>query len=185
VESARLILRGPNVSLRPYREDEAEALLEHWLSSAWRVGGTSDRAAMRRRLRQRIARSGRLAAGRLELAIDVDGRIVGDIEARHPQGALPPGVYEIGIEIHAESSRGRGHGTEAVRLMTGHLFDAHEAARVQASTAVWNGPMRAVLRRLGFVEEGILQAFMPTAEGRDDYVLYAVTAESWRSGQNT
>jgi RimJ/RimL family protein N-acetyltransferase len=39
--------------------------------------------------------------------------------------------------------------------------------------------MRAVFRRLGFVEEGILHAFMPTATGRDDFVLYAVTAEAW------
>ena len=175
-----LVIRGDRVSLRPYREEEAEQLLEHRLSSTWRVGGTSDRAAARRRLRQRIARSGRLAGGRLELAIDVDGRVVGDVEARHPPGALPPGVFEIGIEIHDQAHRGRGYGSEAITLISQHLFDEHDAARVQASTAVWNAPMRAVFRRLGFVEEGVLHAFMPTATGRDDFVLYAVTADAWR-----
>jgi len=175
-----LVIRGDRISLRPYRDEEAEQLLEHWLSSTWRVGGTADRASARRRLRQRIARSGRLAGGRLELAIDVDGRVVGDVEARHPPGALPPGVFEIGIEIHDEAERGHGYGSEAITLIAAHLFDEHDAARVQASTAVWNAPMRAVFRRLGFVEEGVLHAFMPTASGRDDFVLYAVTADAWR-----
>ena len=45
---------------------------------------------------------------------------------------------------------------EATRLLVDHLFDAEEAARVQAATAEWNEPMRAVLRRLGFAEEGVL-----------------------------
>ena len=170
-----VVIRGDRVALRPYRPEEAEQLLEHWLSSTWRVGGTADRAAARRRLRQRIARSGRLAGGRLELAIDVDGRVVGDVEARHPPGALPPGVFEIGIEIHEAAERGRGYGSEAITLIAQHLFDVHAAERVQASTAVWNEPMRAVFRRLGFVEEGVMHAFMPTETGRDDFVLYAIT----------
>jgi RimJ/RimL family protein N-acetyltransferase len=170
-----VVIRGDRVSLRPYRPEEAEQLLEHWLSSTWRVGGTADRAAARRRLRQRIARSGRLAGGRLELAIDVDGSVVGDVEARHPPGALPPGVFEIGIEIHDAAERGRGYGSEAITLIAQHLFDMHAAERVQASTAVWNEPMRAVFRRLGFAEEGVMRSFMPTETGRDDFVLYAIT----------
>ena len=41
--------------------------------------------------------------------------------------------------------------------------------------------MRRVLERLGFVEEGVLRAFMPSADqGREDYVMYAVTEPAWR-----
>src|SRR4051812_48322081 len=172
-------IRGERVVLRPYRPDEADELLAHWLASPWRVGGGADAATARRRLRRRIARSGAFADGRLELAVDLDGRVVGDIEARHPPGAMPPGVYEIGIELYAEETRGQGVGSEAVELFTSHLFDVHAAGRVQATTAVTNGPMRAVLERLGFAEEGVLRAYMPTDAGREDYVMYAVTAEAW------
>ena len=49
----------------------------------------------------------------------------------------------------------------------------------RAATAEWNEPMRAVLRRLGFAEEGVLRAFFPAAEGRDDYVMYSLTRDEW------
>jgi ribosomal-protein-alanine N-acetyltransferase len=172
-------IRGRRVLLRAYRPEEAEPLLEHWLTSRWRVGSQSDRATTRRRLKRRIERSGRFAEGRLEFAIDVEGDLIGDVEGRHPPGSMPPGVYEIGIEIYREGSRSNGYGSEAVGLLTRHLFEAHEAGRVQASTAVWNGPMRRVLENLGFTEEGVLRAFMPAEQGRDDYVMYAVTREDW------
>ena len=172
-------IRGSRVVLRPYRPEEADELLVHWLASPWRVGGGADAATARRRLRRRIARSGAFADGRLELAVDVDGRVVGDIEARHPPGAMPPGVYEIGIELYSEETRGRGVGSEAVELFTSHLFEVHAAGRVQATTAVTNAPMRGVLERLGFAEEGVLRAYMPADGGREDYVMYAVTADGW------
>jgi RimJ/RimL family protein N-acetyltransferase len=37
-----------------------------------------------------------------------------------------------------------------------------------------------VLERLGFAEEGVLRAYMPSEGGREDYVMYAVTADGWR-----
>jgi RimJ/RimL family protein N-acetyltransferase len=174
-------IRGRRVVLRPYLPDEADELLEHWLASPWRVGGSKDRATARRSLRRRIVRSGAFVDGRLELAVDLDGKVVGDIEARHPPGSMPPGVYELGIELYAPETRGRGVGSEAVELLTTHLFDEYAAGRVQATTAVTNAPMRRLLERLDFVEEGVLRAFMPTENGREDYVMYAVTAAAWRS----
>ena len=95
--------------------------------------------------------------------------------------ALPPGVFELGIALFATGSRGRGFGTEAVRLLAAHLFREFGAERVQASTDVANGAMRRVLEKLGFVEEGVMRGFMPAEEGRADYVLYGVTKSEWRS----
>ena len=37
--------------------------------------------------------------GFLHLAIEADGRLVGDIQARAPQNGFPPGVCEIGITL--------------------------------------------------------------------------------------
>ena len=146
------------------------------------VAGTLDDAAVStgaiERLRRRIERSGHFVDGHLDLGVEVAGELVGDISARQPVAALPQGVFELGIAL-LESRRGRGYGTDAIRVLTQHLFDALEAERVQASTDVENAAMRRVFEKLGFVEEGVMRGFMPAAGGRADYVLYGVTKEEW------
>jgi RimJ/RimL family protein N-acetyltransferase len=176
---AGLVLRGERVVLRPLRPEEFDAVRAAQDGPSY--GGGPPDAASDERLRARIARSGRDEDGWLDLAIEVDGRLVGDIGARHPYGAVPPGVYELGVSIFAEADRGRGVGREAVELLTDHLF-ADGAERVQATTPVANAAMRGVLRRLGFAEEGVLRAFLPDRSGgRLDAVMCAVTRDAWRS----
>ena len=83
--------------------------------------------------------------------------------------------------MFATETRGRGYGTEAVRLLTAHLFSAGGAERVQGSTDVANVAMRRVFEQLGFVEEGVMRGFMPSDGGRADYVLYGVTKKEWEA----
>jgi len=134
-------------------------------------------------MRRRIANSGRLVGGWLDLAIDAEGSLVGEIDARHPPRAMPPGVFELGIALFDEEVRGRGYGTEAIALLTAHLFAELGAERVQASTAVDNSAMRRVFEKLGFAKEGVMRSYMPAGESRDDYVLYAVTRADWTAGR--
>ncbi len=172
------------VSLRPFRPEDFDAM---W--AARHVGSvrarTEDDGVMQRRLRARIERSGRFVEGRIDLAIELDGRLVGGIEARQPREGLPRGAYELGISLFAEADRGQKVGTRAVELMTERLFADPETARVQASTWVENAAMRRLLERLGFALEGVLRSFMPRPEGgRDDYALYAVTREDWEARES-
>ena len=125
-----LVLRGDRVVLRPYRTDELDKAFGQAEEATSRVGGTLSKKAVARR----IACSGRFVDGRLDLAVEVDGALSGSIEARAPEGALPPGVCELGIELVA-AVRGRGVGTEAVGLLAGYLL-GHGYPRVQASTDV-------------------------------------------------
>jgi ribosomal-protein-alanine N-acetyltransferase len=169
-----VVLRGRRVTLRPIRADELDVVYAGLLAHA----GDTPFRPNRARLRRRIEQSGLLTRGRLMLGIDVDGRLVGDIAARQSPDALPPGVFDVGIDLFDPADRGRGYGTEAVALLTDHLFAELGAARVQGSTEVSNTAMRRVFERLGFVEEGVMRAFMPRADGaRDDYVLYARTID--------
>lgn len=169
--SDRVVLHGARVTLRPFRAEEHEQLVRLYRESAAFVGTVDEQA-----LRRRIANSGRLIGGRLDLAIDVEAALVGNVDARHPPGALPPGVFELGIELFADV-RGRGYGSEAIDLLTSHLFDEFGAGRVQASTSLGNEAMRRVFTKLGFREEGVMRAFMPSDDGRrDDFVLYARVA---------
>jgi RimJ/RimL family protein N-acetyltransferase len=171
-------LEGRRVILRPLRLDELDAVLtaRGRLGIGLQFGGAPQGA----RLRRRLARSGQLARGHLDLAVEVDGRLIGEIQARgRPAQTLPPAVFELGILLYDPADRGRGFGKDAVALLTGWLFEQAGAARVQAGTAVGNAAMRRVLERLGFACEGVMRGFMPEGTGRTDFALYAVTRPDW------
>ena len=154
--------------LRAVRTNEFDQLYEARVQSAtWRGPVDSDA------FRERMADSGEWCDGRLDLAIESGGRLAGIIGARAMASFSPPGVCELGIELF-DDVRGKGVGTEAVQLITEWLLE-NDYPRVQATTDVRNAPMRRVLEKVGFEEEGILRAFMPDGEGRADYVLYAIT----------
>ena len=172
-------LSGPRVTVRPF---QAEEFPQVWAASQLRRSGpsrTDSRAADR--LRHRIGRSGRLTLGMLDLALEVDGRLIGDVQARHPRNAMPAGVFELGIEIYEDDDHGKAYGREALRLLTGWLFEKAAAERVQAGTAITNVAMRRVLERLGFSFEGVMRGFMAGPSGREDYALYGVTRSDWES----
>ena len=167
------------VTLRAFRPDEIDLV---WEARKRRASPTSPiTPGSRRAIQRQIERSGRVYDGFLRLAVDVDGALVGEIDARCPASAFPPGVFEIGIELYDDEDRGRGYGTEALRQLVERLFAREGAGRVQASTAADNTAMRRVLEKLGFVYEGTLRGFMPSDEGRDDYVLYAMTRRDWEA----
>ena len=160
--------------LRPFEPSEVDAVIAAW--RAWDGETGHPRPAPDRdQVARRLAGSGSFVDGRLEFAIEAGERLVGDIGARAPEGAFPPEVYELGITIHQAADRGRGYGTDAIQLLTEHLFDEHAAERVQASTALWNQASRRAFARAGFREEGVMRAFMPASGDRDDYVLLATT----------
>jgi RimJ/RimL family protein N-acetyltransferase len=156
------------VVLRPLRLDELDRLHEERLRSDTTVG-SADRDA----LRVRVEHSGDWFDGRLDVGIEVDGRLVGVLDVRAPSRFVPPGVCELGIELFP-GERGRGVGTDAVRAVTEWLLE-HGFPRVQASTDLRNTPMRRVFERLGWDFEGTMRAFMPDGAGRADYALYALT----------
>jgi RimJ/RimL family protein N-acetyltransferase len=165
------------VLLRPFRPDELDLV---WAARKRGEGPIPLRPGERERLRRRLAHSGVLHRGFLRLGIEAEGRLVGEIDARCPPEALPPGVFELGIELYEAADRGRGYGAAAVALLVERLFAEEGAARVQASTPLENVAMRRALDRTGFAFEGMLRAFMPASEGREDYALYALTREDWK-----
>ena len=169
-------LTGDRVTLRPFRSDELETV--------WRArldyhgpGPVPDRKTLARR----VAKSGRLVDGWLYFAIESEGRLIGEIDARTSRALLPPGMYEIGIDLFDDGDRGKGLGTDAIAVLLDHMFVEHDAERIQASTAVDNAAMRAVLMKLGFSFEGVMRYFMPGADGRVDFALYAITRPDWET----
>jgi len=179
-----VVLRGSTVTLRPFRLEEVDRLVDVRASAPPDDGVHHSGPPDRERLRERVASSGRWSEDGnvgLWLAIEAGGRLAGEIQARSPRGGLPPGVFELGVELWEEGDRGQGLGSAAVAELTGYLFREEGAQRVQISTDVDNVPMRRVAERLGFGFEGVLRGFMPTADGPRDHTMYGMTRTDWEN----
>jgi RimJ/RimL family protein N-acetyltransferase len=160
-------IEGTRVTLRPFGPQELEI---------WFAGTRTDDPRLqpggpppRERLQERVRRSGRFHGGWLDLAIDIDGRAIGQIGTYEPPGEpLPPGVFQFGIQLFEPGDRRRGHGSQAIALLTQWLFDHAGATRVEAGTADDNDAMQRVLERLGFHRAGTSEA------GGIEFLLYAL-----------
>jgi RimJ/RimL family protein N-acetyltransferase len=170
----RVRIEGERVTLRPLRMDEFESTYAARLDADPTVQPI---VPEREALLGRFEASGIRRDGALDLAIEVEGHKIGEIQTYVPPGReLPSGVFEVGIGIDDPSLRGRGYGTEAVRLLLGWLFTDANATRVHMPTVPTNVAMRTVLERLGFVAKGTVH------ELGLDFVFYVLTRDAWARG---
>lgn len=139
--------------------------------------------AERAELRERIERSGEFDGTELLLGIQIDGRLAGEVQARQPRMGLPPGVFELGIDLWDSADRGRGIGATALTLLLTRLFEREGAHRVQITTDVDNVAMRRLSERTGFVFEGVMRSFMPSLDGPRDYAVYAITSADFEDAK--
>ena len=161
--------------LRPYRPED----LDVWFDA--RMASADDRSVSpvgkpdRERLRARVERSGLLHEGWLDLAIELDGRLVGEIGTYggEPDRQVRPGTFFFGIGLFDTADRGLGLGTDATRALCDWLFREAGADRVESSTAVTNAAMRAVFERLGFHLDGI------ETRWEIDWTNYSVNRDDW------
>lgn len=171
-------LTGRTVRLRPFESGE--------LDTVWSIhrAGRRARGLPLRGGKQRLAgllrQSGSLDEGDLlYLAIDAEGTLAGEVDARRRSTGLPSGVFELGIELYEQERHGRGLGTEALRLLITYLFEQEGAERLEVRTSIDNAAMCRVLEKLGFVREGVLRAFAPGERGRSDYGMFALLRAHW------
>lgn len=164
-------VQGPRLLLRALRPDEIDGEWERMRAAGpLAVAGVPDEA----RFRARLARSGQMTDGWLDLAIDLDGTAIGRIQTFvPPDRELPPGTYDIGIGLSTEA-RGHGYGTEALALLAGWLFEHAGAEVLEGATAPANAAMRAVLRHCGWTEAG------PVTEVGREWVMYTLTRQQWQ-----
>jgi RimJ/RimL family protein N-acetyltransferase len=120
------------------------------------------------------------------MAIEADGRVVGEAQYWNARGSMPAGVFEIGIMLWDPADRGHGLGRAAQRHLVGLLFQELQAFRVQAGTAPSNLPERRCLEALGFAEEGTLRGFFgDRPDGSGDIVMYGLLRDGWDRSAGT
>ena len=87
------------------------------------------------------------------LVIEVDGRCIGSIRLHSLNKADRHARLAIGIDV--APLRGRGIGTEAVRLLLRHAFDTLGLHRIDLRVLSYNTRAIACYQRCGFVREGV------------------------------
>jgi RimJ/RimL family protein N-acetyltransferase len=165
-------IRGERVTIRPLRSVEFDAALRARVEAEpTTFAGTIDREALRRR----VDSSGEWHGRAIDLAIELDGRLIGEIQTYEPpdRAPLPEGWYEIGIGLNDPADRGHGLGTDAFATFVRWLFEEVGAVRVQAPTHETNAAMRAVLTKLGFTAGGTAHTDEYT------YIQHSLDREDW------
>ena len=181
-ETDRLILRRP-------APDDYESFLRSW-SDPEMTRYTIPRADPARFIADLIAEMAQKQPGDsgpggpwYQVAIerragaDEDAAVVGDVGI----GFGVPGErqVELGYRIHPDHQR-RGYAREAVAALIDWLIDRHSIHRFVGVAASPNQPSIALLRSLGFRQEGhFRQSFRCNGEWLDDD-YFALLAEEWR-----
>lgn len=173
-------LRGERVVVRPYREDDAEALQEAVAESRehlrpWLLFADAHQTVEESRdLILHFMAKWLLRDDMITSLWDAQtGRYVGG-SGLHPRGWEIP-AFEIGYWLRA-SAEGKGYMTEAVKLQTDYAFDALGAKRVMIRCDARNIRSAAVPERLGFVHEATLRNDSIATDGAiRSTLIYALT----------
>lgn len=124
------------------------------------------------------------------LAIERDGRLVGDLKFARQDGwgqagsdpaAVRGAEVEIGWTIDPAHA-GRGYATEAARALIAHAFGTPSVRRVVAYAFADNAPSIRIMRKLGMREEARTRedSFHAT-RGWIDGVAYAMLRSEWEA----
>lgn len=88
-------------------------------------------------------------------------------------------TVDVWYALTLPSERGKGYGSEAVRLLVDFLFTSRPLERVGATTDVENLASFRLLERLGFRREGTLKRALFHHGGWHDVYAYGVTRAEW------
>jgi len=162
------------VALRPWREEDADALVEC-------LNGDNEIARWLDRIPQPYTRedalgyingtTGNARESRFAVTDARTGRVLGSVGATWNEAH---DIAEIGYWIRADA-RGGGVTTRAVRLLVPWVL-AEGARRVQLRADVENEPSRRVAQKAGFRFEGVLRAsyWNPRLGRRQDLEMYSL-----------
>ena len=110
--------------------------------------------------------------------IEVDGRMIGHIGLF---GFDPLArSAEVGLALAADS-RGRGYGTDAMRVIVGFGFERRHLHRIHLTVLASNAIAIASYRKVGFVEEGRLRESAWLRGHYEDELRMGLLRSEWGS----
>ena len=108
---------------------------------------------------------------------DEPGELIGTCGLWHVD--LHNGTAHVGVQL-VTSVRGRGLGTDVVRVLCHYAFVVRGLHRLALETLADNHGMRAAATRAGFVEEGRAREAAYFFGERVDEITYGLLRSEWR-----
>ncbi|MGI4984604.1 MAG: GNAT family N-acetyltransferase [Janthinobacterium lividum] len=183
---APITLTTPRLVLRPIRDEDASALFAVW----------SDAEAMRYfsflpmhcldQAKERIARASKRSAAGEELICVLCLRTTGDVvgDCALSRADVPNRRAEIGFCLQRQHW-GHGYMREATSALIDHALTALNLHRIEADIDPRNLASARLLKRLGFVREGLLRERWSVGDEVSDSELYGLLERDRRVLQAT
>ncbi|MEG1703786.1 MAG: GNAT family protein [Niameybacter sp.] len=86
------------------------------------------------------------------------------------------GLIGLGLVI-CEQARNKQLGTRITSTITAHLFANYDVCRIQADTDINNISAQTVLKKSGFIKEGVLRKYRYHHGKYNDSVMYSLVRE--------
>ncbi|GMW02714.1 MAG: N-acetyltransferase [Candidatus Hydrogenedentota bacterium] len=177
-----MILQGKLSRLRPWRPDDADALLPiaNNIKIARNLTTRFPHPYTEEAAHEFLERTADESQKGLSYCIEVGGCVAGGMGARQSPEAIYLHTFTCGYWL-GEAYWGRGIATEAFGIFVAHLFREFPAQRVEASVFGWNPASARVLEKNGFVQEGRRrQAICRFGEFTDE-IGYGLLRAEWES----
>ena len=159
------MIHGEKITLRTVREADLDLLFNLWSDIANRGEYYPLDFPSQVDFKKRFHEHGLMEETKGTLLICEEDRIVGSISffpASYFNG------FEIGYILFDTASRGKGYMTEALSLLSQHLFSMKKINRLQLTVIMGNTASKRVAEKCGFQSEGVVrEAIFHRGENRD------------------
>ncbi len=178
------MLQGTVIRLRPVRESDLDLVYAFHVDIANRGEYFPIGVVSETRFRGDFRESGLWTDDHGTLLI-VDGQdaILGHIEFFRTLSYLDE--LELGYQLYSPEHAGRGIASEAVRLMTGYLFDRTKFNRIRLVIHPDNLASRRIAEKCGYRHEGVARGAWFHRGRNHDVEIYAIVREDHDRARST
>jgi len=92
------------------------------------------------------------------------------------------GIGWVSIGIGDPAMRGKGIGSDALRLLLNFAFGELNLRRIQLTVFAYNVPAMRLYKKLGFQREGLFREFLMRDGQVYDMLLYVLLRREWNDG---
>lgn len=117
------------------------------------------------------------------IRLNADDALVGSCQLNEIDPSA--GTADLQIRIGEVSARGRGLGTEAVRLLLRHAFDDLRLRRVGLSVFAGNAAAIRCYQKAGFSHEGVLRQAAYLDGRSSDVIVMGILSADYRRAQRS